>query len=132
MKKTILEWSDVFRLLDKIHKQVDGKVTFVTGIPRGGTILAILYSHRYGVEYLHKPTNYFKNTLILDDISDTGHTLKEFSKRYYNLLTACLYHKEGSIKQPHFYGEYLKKDSNWIVFPWERRDAENIQDYLVS
>lgn len=132
MENTILEWKHVFKLLDNIHKQVNGKVRYVTGIPRGGTILAILYSHRFNVEYVHYPTNELNNLLILDDISDSGETLHKISTSYYNNLTATLYYKEGSLKKPNFYSEFIPKDYGWIVFPWENKNAENIQDYLKS
>jgi len=46
-KKVYLTWDDVNALLDKIHEQCKGKIDYVTGIPRGGTILAIMYSHRF-------------------------------------------------------------------------------------
>lgn len=132
MESTILEWKHVFRLLDKIHKQVGDRVRYVTGIPRGGTILAILYSHRFNVEYVHYSTNELDNLLILDDISDSGETLHRVSTSFYNSLTATLYYKEGSIKKPNFYSEYISKDHGWIIFPWENKNADNIQDYLNS
>lgn len=132
MENTILEWKHVFRLLDRIYKQAGDKVRYVTGIPRGGTILAILYSHRFNVEYVHNPSNDLPDLLILDDISDSGETLKKVSTYYYNNLTATLYYKEGSIKKPNFYSEYIPKNHGWVIFPWENKNADNIQDYLNS
>tara|TARA_S200002703_G_C3754406_1_gene232124 strand:- start:503 stop:907 length:405 start_codon:yes stop_codon:yes gene_type:complete len=130
MENIILDWSHVYRLLDNIHNQVDDKIKYVTGIPRGGTILAILYSHKFNVKYLHSPSNGYPNLLILDDISDSGETLENISTSYFNNLTATLYYKEGSIKKPNFYSEYIPKNYGWIIFPWENKNADNIQDYL--
>ena len=45
------------------------------GLPRGGIIPAVLISHEIGVclLYLHPG----KNTLVVDDINDTGETLSK-------------------------------------------------------
>ena len=51
VKKVYLTWDDVNRLLDLLYDQVKGRVDLVTGIPRGGTLLAIMFSHRFNVEY---------------------------------------------------------------------------------
>ena len=50
-KKVYLSWEDVYGLLDKIYAQIEEPIDYVAGIPRGGTILAILYSHRFGTKY---------------------------------------------------------------------------------
>lgn len=132
MEKVKINWDNVNSLLDVINVQAGNKVGYVTGIPRGGTILAILYSHRFNIPYIETPTNDLHNLLILDDISDTGETLEKYSKKYYNNLTGTLFYKEESIKKPHFYGLYIPEGYGWIVFPWENENAESIQDYLKS
>ena len=44
----------------------------VMGLPRGGLIPAVMISHELGIPLVINPT---KNTLVVDDINDTGHTL---------------------------------------------------------
>ncbi|MCS7141929.1 MAG: phosphoribosyltransferase family protein [Candidatus Nitrosocaldus sp.] len=58
--------------------------------------------------------------LVVDDIADTGLTLKAISQ----LLTksirmATLYMKHRSLLRPDYYADTCS-DDEWIVFPWER------------
>jgi len=130
IKKEFLTWEDINLLLDKIHEQVVDKVRYVTGVPRGGTILAILYSHRFEVEYMERPSPHYPDMLVIDDIADSGVTLKEMSERFPMLMYATLHYKEGSIYKPRYYSEKINKDYGWIVYPWEKENANPIQDYL--
>ena len=77
IKKVYLTWEDVNLLLDNLYQQVKGNVNLVTGIPRGGTLLAILFSHRFNIEYTRWPSNHYPEMLILDDIADSGNTLQQ-------------------------------------------------------
>ena len=52
------------------NKKFDG----VYGFPRGGLCLAVALSHSLGLHLLDKPKN---NSLIVDDIYDTGYTLEK-------------------------------------------------------
>ena len=67
----------------------------------------------------------FKRVLVVDDVSDTGRSLR-LVKDYLlkegvrNLKTATLYHKPWSVTLPDF---YEKTTRNWIIFPWERKEA---------
>jgi len=61
--------------------------------------------------------------LIVDDICDSGHTLKEvfdhYSKQGHRVWTASLYYKEGAVIKPDFYWQHIPKESPWIIFPFE-------------
>ena len=135
VEKVYITWDEVYGLLDVINEYVENledfeKPWYVSGIPRGGSILAVLYSHRFNLPYLHNPQNGDHNLLILDDIADSGKTLDEWRRRMHSPIYATLHYKEVSIVEPDFYGAKLKKDSGWIVYPWERDDSKTIQDYL--
>ena len=66
----------------------------------------------------------FDNVLLVDDINDSGKTLKIIydlnnpSKIIYN--ATLIYNQESKVKT-HFYGKMIKRseDKNWYVFPWE-------------
>jgi hypothetical protein len=66
-----------------------------------------------------------KKILLVDDISDTGKTLK-FAQTYLQeqgtteIRTATLYFKSQSITKPDF---YEKKTNNWVIFPWEIKET---------
>lgn len=130
VNKVYLTWNDVYELLDKLHKQVGEEARLVTGIPRGGTILAIMYSHRYNVQYFDRISNHYPNLLVIDDIADTGTT---FQREYDDCpapLYASLHYKKQSIFKPNYYVEEVGDD--WIVYPWENENAKSIQDYLEN
>jgi hypoxanthine phosphoribosyltransferase len=135
VEKIYISWEEVNRLLDIINEQVESledfdKPWYVSGIPRGGTVLAVLYSHRFDIPYLNNPQSRDHNLLILDDIADSGKTLQEWRDRMNSPIFATLHYKEISSAVPDFYGAKLKKDCGWIVYPWEREDSKTIQDYL--
>lgn len=66
-----------------------------------------------------------KKTLIVDDIADTGESLK-LAKTHLQqqganeIKTANLYTKPQSITTPDF---YEKQTSQWVVFPWDTKET---------
>jgi len=56
--------------------------------------------------------------LIVDDISDSGKTLRDvlhhFSRA--NVKTLTIHYKETSLVKPDF---FVRKAKNWIEYPWE-------------
>jgi len=130
VKKVFLSWDDVYSLLDVIYAQVKGKVEYVTGIPRGGTIIAILFSHRFNIQYMNNPSPHYPSLLVLDDIADSGKTLSEIKNKYPNLIYGVLHYKDISTFKPDYYGEMISENYGWIVYPWENVESKTIQDYL--
>ena len=131
IKKVFLSWDDVDNLLNIIYNQVKEKdFEYVAGIPRGGLIPAILFSHKYDLKFMQYPSNKYNNLLIIDDISDTGGTLEKWMPNFPNPGFATLHTKEGATKKPHFTGMSIPDDFGWIVYPWEKKDSKTIQDYL--
>ena len=66
-----------------------------------------------------------KKTLIVDDIADTGKSLKLAQTHIQEqgameTKTATLYFKPQSITKPDF---YEKQTNNWVVFPWEIKET---------
>jgi hypoxanthine phosphoribosyltransferase len=66
-----------------------------------------------------------KKTLIVDDIADTGKSLKlaqihSQEQGAMEIKTATLYFKPQSITKPDF---YEKQTNNWVVFPWEIKET---------
>ena len=69
-----------------------------------------------------------KKILVVDDIADTGHTLKDFDNEH-NVVCTFHYHKQ-SLTVPEFFCE--EKTDEWIVYPWEvKKDEEEIY-YLIK
>jgi hypoxanthine phosphoribosyltransferase len=134
--KLYLSWKWVDAQINKIGDKLDGKkLEFVAGIPRGGLIPAVMISHAFGIKYISYssakalPGELRNNTLIIDDISDTGETLADAEKL--GFITATLSIRVGTKTLPHFYGELIN-DERWLVFPWEKLNSIPMQDYLVK
>jgi hypoxanthine phosphoribosyltransferase len=113
----------------------------IVGLARGGLVPAVILSHIMNVKMI--PISYsskkgqgeykqyentlplipYKNILIMDDIIDSGHTMKEVHDYYadlgHSVKIASLYWKEGSVIEPEYYWQYLTKDDPWIIFSWE-------------
>ena len=124
--KVHLTWGQVDTLVTILKNKVLDKlpeIGSVMGIARGGLIPAVMLSHKLGVPYTNLVA---PNTLVVDDICDSGKTIKEAPGVY----TATLHYKKSAIVKPSVYASLLLNESQWIVYPWERQDSEPIQDYL--
>lgn len=130
VKKVFLSWYDINVLLDSIHEKCKDEVKLVTGVPRGGTLLAIMYSHRFNIPYTEYKSNHYPNMLILDDIADSGDTFESLKKEFPTPKYGALHYKTSSKFKPDFYGVEIPEDYGWIVYPWEKEDSKPIQDYL--
>ena len=137
-EKVFFDWYWVGVQLQAIHKQlseVKYNIRHVSGIPRGGLIPAVLFSHRFGFKFMeleqakNLTTAARKQVLVFDDIADTGITLSELEG--YDFRTATLATRQGSKVIPTFTGELITND-DWLVFPWEERNSETIQGYLAK
>jgi len=102
----------------------------VYGIPRGGVILAVMLSHKLDLPYIENIDSLNEDVIIIDDIADTGKTLKKYKshhiseKNYY----VTIHEHEQSIVKPDY--SVINKGDKWIVYPWETEESEEIQDYL--
>tara|TARA_B100000700_G_C14938858_1_gene805725 strand:+ start:296 stop:682 length:387 start_codon:yes stop_codon:yes gene_type:complete len=111
MKK--LSWVEFDECVRSIYKQCKTKqFKGVYGFPRGGLCLAVALSHRLNLPLLDKPQN---NSLIVDDIYETGYTLDRIK-----CLKGIETHVWVSRKEPSWWKAYFYyKEKDWIVFPWE-------------
>jgi len=101
----------------------------VYGIPRGGVILAVLLSHKLDLPYVENPYDYqFDDFIVIDDIADTGETLKFYEETFEKSYIVTIHEHEQSIVKPDY--SVIDKGDKWIVYPWETEDSEEIQDYL--
>jgi hypoxanthine phosphoribosyltransferase len=134
---------DCINLAKKVKKF---NIDKIVSISRGGLVasrilsdlLSISISHITISSYLdlkkqkrpyieetpQKSLNY-KTILIVDEVSDTGQTLKKAVKYFKTqkvnrILTATLYIKSKTAFIPNF---YIKKIDSWIIFPYELKET---------
>ena len=122
----IVRWDEFEGLVSALAFQIGpGKYKYIYGIPRGGSVVAVLLSHMLNKPVLDvvDPHNYihggFGRILVVDDISDSGGTLKDFAARFGGLVefdTATVFTKPGTAYQPTF---TAAATDEWIRFPWE-------------
>ena len=119
------DMTDIIKdLVDKIPFEVP-LADSVYGIPRGGLIPAVMLSHSLKLPLVDKIG---KNTLVVDDMSDSGVTLSKMPGQF----TAVLFHKpHTSCFTPNVWSR-LHEGDEWLVFPWEEISAPAKQDYLQS
>jgi hypothetical protein len=126
--KIFFSWDDIDVLVDILTNKIrhdQPNIDSIHGIARGGLIPAVLISHKLGLPYTDV---ILPNTLVVDDIADTGATLEKSPGVY----TAVLHYKpHTSSFQPTIWAN-LHEGDEWIYYPWEREDSDTIQDYLIK
>lgn len=74
----------------------------------------------------------FARVLVVDDVADTGHTLKIvrefFAGRVKEVRTAVLYEKSHSVVQCDY---VWKHTDQWINFPWSDKEPVVKRDKIV-
>ena len=84
----------------------------IYGVPRGGLCLAVALSHKLKINLISEP---IKNSLIVDDIYETGITLKAF-KHIEGAMFFVLFSK---VSPTWWNSVQISEKNEWIVFPWE-------------
>jgi len=118
MKKKIkmirfFTWSEFDKSVEHIANECKFlEFSGIYGVPRGGLCLAVALSHKLKISLISEP---IKNSLIVDDVYETGMTLKTFK----DLEGATFFVLFSKIKPTWWNTVFLSKKSQWIVFPWE-------------
>ena len=137
IEKCYVSWNEIDELVNSLTQQIAQsgiQIENIFGLQRGGLIPAVMISHKLGIPMTKGTIS--PNTLIIDDICDSGVTFANFfethQKEYafpFNLNFACLHYKPQTSKfKPTFYSS-IWNSNDWIVYPWEREDSNTIQDY---
>jgi hypoxanthine phosphoribosyltransferase len=137
MKKVFLSEEKFRNCLVNIFMQMyhdSFKPDLIVGLTRGGLVPGVHLSHMLDVPFkaLNKDELFYNskfeypNVLVIDDINDTGATLKDFANKYTDLFDmvryAVIVNNESSSFDADYFGmSYNKLDEpDWWVFPWEK------------
>ena len=128
--KRYVKWWEVKQYIDNLVERLKNDEYFhleecpgIFTFPRGGFILATLLSYKLDLPILSNPA---KNCIIIDDIIDTGITMKKYSDLVNdkNYFITAMFMKDNQLEEEAEYQcfadyfEFVKKDE-WIVYPWE-------------
>lgn len=152
-KYLVLSWRGLHNLVYLLSEKIksdDLKVDFIAAVARGGLTIAHLLS-----DFLSLPvasctiTSYRdmirqesgpqvlcelglaldgKSVLIIDDVSDTGHTLIEAVSHIKKtnpkkIYTATIHIKPGTKFEPDY---YMQTTDKWIIYPFETAETKRI------
>lgn len=122
--KYIVTWEEFDGLCTDLSNQILGSELFkdmknIYAIPRGGLIIAVRLSHLLDLPLCFTYHEWKKTeTLVVDDVSDTGEALSRFK----DFKIATLHRKDGTKTEPDF---CVKTINQWIVYPWEKGGVED-------
>ena len=106
-------WNEFDKSVEYISKKCKFlEFSGIYGVPRGGLCLAVALSHKLKINLISKPR---KNSLIIDDVYETGLTLTTFK----DIEGAMFFVLFSKIKPTWWNTVHVTKKSQWIVFPWE-------------
>jgi len=109
--------ADIVTLAERIRENLIPQPSGIYGIPRGGLVLAVSLSHLLGIPIVLFREEIKPDTLIVDDIADTGETLDKVCKQLgFQVMIATLYCRSDSVLRP---SVFVRSKTKWIVFPWE-------------
>ena len=139
-----ITWDDYNELVSSIASQLgDWEPEAIVGLTRGGLIPAVQFSHMFNVKlytlnislrdgkapsakFDWKQLEKYSRVLIIDNINDSGSTLREvhnqfYTRAYMNPKFATLLSKRSSVMEVDYAGEHINKsrENDWVVFPWE-------------
>ena len=102
---------------DKSVEHIASKCKFlefsgIYGVPRGGLCLAVALSHKLKINLISEP---IKNSLIVDDVYETGNTLNTFK----DIEGAMFFVLFSKIEPIWWNTVHISEKKEWIVFPWE-------------
>ena len=131
VNKIYLSWEEVEGLIKDLILDIKLKnIKFdkIHGLSRGGLIPAVILSHKLSIPYTNQID---ENTLVVDDICDSGETLSKLTTQY-KVKTATLHYKPIISKYtPTAYADSIYSDK-WVIYPWEEKNSKTIQDYKLN
>lgn len=122
--KKALTWADVEKYAMKVANQLRNlRVTEVVAVSRGGLVPARLIADRLDISNISLANSKIKaNSLVIDDIYDTGKTYKEVMSKQKNCVVATLLLRTGQKPPTNLVYGAVTEDDSYITFPWDRHE----------
>jgi hypoxanthine phosphoribosyltransferase len=110
--------NDFMRAVEKLSDNIYNLSFIPDGLlvlPRGGMQLGLHLSHKLDIPVLNEVKS--ENTIIIDDICDSGKTLSKYPKNYKCVLVTKQLGKKNIDKLIYF---TECEDTTWLHFYWEK------------
>lgn len=144
--KSYITWEEIKELSDDLALKIknhcdDLEAATLVAVSRGGLVPAQLIAYKLDIRDIRvmKLISYDKNNVrketkdistdrlfdgsmvyIIDDLADSGETVKYLKERYPTSNVCSILVKEGCLHKPDFYPEKgVKEQGEWLVFPWD-------------
>jgi len=127
ISKRHVEWHTIDLAVDLIAVQIcedEWRPRKICGVSRGGLIPGVMLSHHLNVPFepITPDTVLLdsKDVLIVDDIYDSGATIKQLKRLNPSARTAVVLFSDlhDDVYAVDYYGDDYSGEQ-WIVFPWE-------------
>ena len=110
----VLSWAQFDQAVQLLASRfANSALTGVYGVPRGGLCLAVALSHAIDRPMLSSPK---QSALIVDDVYETGRTLKAL-KAQVPQASFAVWVSKGCTDW--WTAAVVAESSEWVVFPWE-------------
>ena len=112
MERKYCDWNEFEEGCQILAEQIKPSLSLyksIYGEPRGGLCVAVRLSHLLGLPLVMEPE---EDSLVVDDIADTGHTMSSYDDKD----VAVLYKKFSCDKEPKY---YAWETCRWVIFAWE-------------
>ena len=116
-------WNDIDKFVSMIAEWITSKkipVKRIYGIARGGLIPAVMLSHKLNLPLTSEQSFEIReDTLVVDDIEDSGNTMKSIVDWEKKCKRVVLISKQNYDRTNcDFYPEHVSINE-WARFPWE-------------
>ena len=129
-----VSWSEIDSLIEMLSDRILKSTRIfssITTLSRGGLVPSRLLADHLGIEKIIVDAEKISSdSLIVDDIFDTGKTFEKVKSRTDNpskLFYVALFARRGKSYPPQLiYGEKTN-DDGYVVFPWDKLEFERSQ-----
>jgi len=115
-------WKEIDTYINKIMKDLNGVslgLKDIYAVPRGGFIPAVILSNKLDLPLEFNRYKIRNHTLVVDDIEDSGNTIRELKSVKPNAVYAVLFSKQDK-PNVNYYAKKVSMDT-WVKFPWETK-----------
>ncbi len=154
--KYYVSWDELYARCHAVAEQIkssDHNFTKILAVTRGGAIPAGIIAYALNIKNVetisietyggkgdqeigelslikNAQPEFFKDTLVIDDLVDTGTTFKHIREKSENCFFAAPFAKPKGKPMIDFYDLDIPQDT-WIYFPWDVEPKNNYDNDIV-